>query len=57
MSYEPWFSITPKLLSQVEIVAALRERILGAAVELSWMPGASKGYPQPQRPRLDRHRG
>ena len=42
MSYEPWFSITPKLLSQVEIVAALRERILGAAVELSWMPALQK---------------
>ena len=42
MSYEPQFSITPKLLSQVEIVAALRERILGATVELSWMPELQK---------------
>ncbi len=42
MSYEPQFSITPKLLSQVEIVAALRERILGATVELSWMPALQK---------------
>lgn len=42
MSYEPQFSITPKLLSQVEIVAALRERILSAAVELSWMPALQK---------------
>ena len=42
MSYEPHFSITPNLLSQVEIVAALRERILGAAVELSWMPALQK---------------
>ena len=42
MSYEPQFSITPNLLSQVEIVAALRERILGAAVELSWMPALQK---------------
>ena len=42
MSYEPQFSITPKLLSQVEIVAALRERILGAMVELSWMPALQK---------------
>ena len=38
MSYEPLFTITPALLSQVESVAALRERILGAAVELSWIP-------------------
>ena len=42
MSYEPHFSITPNLLSQVESVAALRERILGAAVELSWMPALQK---------------
>ena len=42
MSYEPQFSITPKLLSQVESVAALRERILGASVELSWIPALQK---------------
>lgn len=42
MSYEPQFSITPSLLSQVETVAALRERILGAAVELSWIPALQK---------------
>lgn len=42
MSYEPQFTITPLLLSQVEKVAALRERILGAAVELSWIPALQK---------------
>lgn len=42
MSYEPHFSITPALLTQVEAVAALRERILGAAVELSWIPALQK---------------
>ncbi len=42
MSYEPQFAITPRLLSQVEAVAALRERILGAAVELSWIPALQK---------------
>jgi Fic family protein len=42
VSYEPQFSITPGLLSQVEAVAALRERILGAAVELSWIPALQK---------------
>ncbi len=42
MGYEPQFSITPKLLSQVEAVAALRERILGASVELSWIPALQK---------------
>lgn len=42
MSYKPQFSISPKLLSQVETVAALRERILGATVELSWIPALQK---------------
>jgi Fic family protein len=42
VSYEPQFSITPRLLSQVESVAALRERILGASVELSWIPALQK---------------
>jgi Fic family protein len=42
VSYEPHFTITPHLLSQVEVVAALRERILGAAVELSWIPALQK---------------
>ena len=42
MGYEPQFSIPPRLLSQVEAVAALRERILGAAVELSWIPALQK---------------
>ena len=42
MSYEPQFSITPRLLSQVETAAALRERIMGAAVEVSWIPALQK---------------
>jgi len=42
MGYEPQFTITPALLSKVEAVAALRERILGAAVELSWIPALQK---------------
>ena len=32
----------PRLLSLVETVAALRERIQGAAVELSWIPALQK---------------
>jgi len=35
---EPQFSISPYLLSPAEMVAALRERILSAAVELSRIP-------------------
>ena len=42
MSYQPQFTITPSLLSQVEAVAALRERIMGAAVELTWIPALQK---------------
>jgi Fic family protein len=42
VSYEPQFTISPRLLSLVESVAALRERIQGAAVELSWIPALQK---------------
>ena len=42
MSYKPRFSITPRLLSQVEAVATLRERIQGAAIEVSWIPALQK---------------
>lgn len=42
MSYEPQFSITPRLLSQVEAVAVLRERIAGVAVDLPWIPALRK---------------
>lgn len=42
MAYQPQFTITPNLLSTVETVAALRERILGAAVELTWIPALQK---------------
>ncbi|HSP41987.1 MAG TPA: hypothetical protein VLO11_03875 [Luteolibacter sp.] len=38
MPYKPQFTITPRLLLQVEGIAALRERIMGAAVECSWIP-------------------
>jgi Fic family protein len=42
MSYGPRFTIRPALLSLVEEIAALRERIQGAAVELSWIPALQK---------------
>lgn len=42
MSYEPQFRITPRLLSLVETIAALRERIEGAAIALSWIPNLQK---------------
>ena len=42
MSFKPLFSISPVLLSQVEQVAALRERILAAAVQVPWIPALQK---------------
>ena len=42
MSYEPQFTITPCLLSLVEEVSALRERVQGATVELAWVPALQK---------------
>ena len=42
MPYEPQFTISRLLLSRVEVIAALRERIQGAAVELSWIPALQK---------------
>jgi len=38
MSYQPRFTITPVLLERVEQIAALRERILAATVDVSWIP-------------------
>ena len=42
MSYQPQFAISPRLLSLVEEVTILRERIRGAAVEVSWIPALQK---------------
>lgn len=42
MAYVPQFTITPQLLSEVEQVAALRERIQGAVVDLAWVPALQK---------------
>ncbi|HIM68651.1 MAG TPA: Fic family protein [Verrucomicrobia bacterium] len=42
MSYEPKYTITTVLLAKVESAAALRERIRGASVELSWIPALQK---------------
>jgi Fic family protein len=42
VSYEPQFSITPRLLTTVEAVAGLRQRIQQAAIELSWIPALQK---------------
>jgi Fic family protein len=42
VSYQPQFTITPALLSRVEKIAALRERILAATVQVQWIPTLQK---------------
>jgi Fic family protein len=42
MSYQPHFTITSELLSLVEQIAALRERIDSASVSLPWVPALQK---------------
>lgn len=42
MSYEPAYAITPLLLSRVEQIAAIRERILAATVQVPWIPALQK---------------
>jgi len=42
MAYEPRFSISTNLLSLVEEISALRERINNASVSLPWVPALQK---------------
>lgn len=42
MGYQPQFTITPSLLAQVEQIAALRERIQAATVQVAWIPALQK---------------
>ena len=42
MGYRPQFQISPALLTRVEAIAILRERIQGAAVQVSWIPALQK---------------
>jgi Fic family protein len=42
VTYQPDFTISPQLLSRVEAIAALRERILGAAIGVTWIPALQK---------------
>ncbi|MGH8768155.1 MAG: Fic family protein [Burkholderiales bacterium] len=42
MSYQPRYTITPALLACVEAIAALRERVQGAAVQVAWIPALQK---------------
>jgi Fic family protein len=42
VKYQPVYTITPRLLGEVEQVAALHERILSAAVQVPWIPALQK---------------
>lgn len=42
MVFVPQFTITARLLALSEVIAAVRERIQSAAVELSWVPALQK---------------
>jgi Fic family protein len=42
VSYEPQFIVTHKLLARVEKIAALREQILAATVQVRWIPALQK---------------
>jgi len=42
VSYEPQFAITARLLTQVEQIAALRERIQAATIQVPWIPALQK---------------
>jgi Fic family protein len=42
MSYQPQFKITPHLLAKVEQIAALREQIQAATVQVPWIPALQK---------------
>lgn len=42
MAYQPEFEITPAALDHIEHIAALRERILTASVQVPWVPALQK---------------
>jgi Fic family protein len=42
MSYQPRYTVTSRLLTLVQDIAALRERIAGATIEVPWIPALQK---------------
>ena len=42
MSYTPSFTIAPALLTRIEQIAALREKIASASVQVAWVPALQK---------------
>lgn len=41
-AFEPEFSVAARLLQTVEMIAALRERIAAATVQVAWIPALQK---------------
>jgi Fic family protein len=42
MAFKPQFTITPKLLAQVEEITALRQRLIASTIQVSWIPALKK---------------
>jgi Fic family protein len=42
MAYEPRFTVTAHLLTTLERIAALREKIMGATVQVPWIPALQR---------------
>jgi Fic family protein len=42
VSFEPQFTVTPRLLSRIEEIASLREKVLAATVQVPWIPALQK---------------
>ena len=42
MSYQPIFTVSPKLVARLEEISALRERLLAATVQVPWIPALQK---------------
>jgi Fic family protein len=42
VSFQLQFTITPSLLTRIEVIAGLRERILAATVQVPWIPALQK---------------
>ena len=42
MAFQPQFTVTARLLAAIETIAALREKILAATVQVPWIPALQK---------------
>jgi Fic family protein len=42
MPYQPQFTVSARLIGELEAIAVLRERILAATVQVPWMPSLQR---------------